>query len=57
MKQIINIELKIPDIETQNKIVKTLDKFTELKNEIKNEIDLRKNKQMKYYLNKLLSLE
>jgi restriction endonuclease S subunit len=53
MKQIINIELKIPDIETQLKIVKTLDKFTELQAELQAELQNRK-KQYTYIMSKII---
>lgn len=51
------IKIPIPPIETQNKIVKILDKFSELtegtKNSLPKEIQLRKQ-QYEYYRNKLL---
>lgn len=56
-KDISKIKIPIPPIETQNKIVKILDKFSELtegtKNSLPKEIKLRKQ-QYEYYRNKLL---
>ncbi|MBW0594631.1 restriction endonuclease subunit S [Mycoplasma anatis] len=51
------IKIPIPSIDTQNKIVKILDGFSELtegtKNSLPKEIKLRKQ-QYEYYRNKLL---
>ena len=55
-----NIQIPIPPLETQNKIVEILDNFSSLVNDIKDglpkEIQLRK-KQYNYYLNKLLDFK
>ena len=54
------IQIPIPPLETQNKIVEILDNFSSLVNDIKDglpkEIQLRK-KQYSYYLNKLLDFK
>ena len=54
------IQIPIPPLETQNKIVEILDNFSSLVNDIKDglpkEIQLRK-KQYNYYLNKLLEFK
>ena len=54
------IQIPIPPLETQNKIVEILDNFSPLVNDIKDglpkEIQLRK-KQYNYYLNKLLDFK
>ena len=51
------IQIPIPSLDIQNKIVEILDNFSSLVNDIKDglpkEIELRK-KQYNYYLNKLL---
>ncbi|QDY87109.1 restriction endonuclease subunit S [Mycoplasma anserisalpingitidis] len=56
-EKISKIKIPIPPIEIQNKIVKILDKFSELtegtKNSLPKEIKLRKQ-QYEYYRNKLL---
>jgi type I restriction enzyme S subunit len=53
-----NIEIPIPSLETQNKIVSILDKFDTIVNDIKEglpkEIELR-HKAYEYYRNKLLT--
>ena len=55
-----NFEIPIPPIETQEKIVKTLDKFTnyvtELQIELRTELQAR-TKQYEYYRDMLLSEE
>ena len=57
---ILNINLHIPSLEEQERIVKTLDKFDKLINDISEgipaEIEARR-KQYEYYRNKLLSFE
>ncbi|QDY88776.1 restriction endonuclease subunit S [Mycoplasma anserisalpingitidis] len=57
LEQMKLVKIPIPPIETQNKIVKILDKFSELtegtKNSLPKEIKLRKQ-QYEYYRNKLL---
>lgn len=50
------IEIPIPSIETQEKIVKTLDKFTNYVTELQAELQAR-TKQYEYYRNLLLSEE
>ena len=60
MDKILEIQIPIPPLETQNKIVEILDNFSSLVNDIKDglpkEIQLRK-KQYNYYLNKLLDFK
>ena len=52
-----NFKVRFPkSLDEQQHIVDILDKFSQLKNQLKNEIELR-NKQYKYYLNKLLTFE
>lgn len=55
-----NLEIPIPSLKIQEKIAKALDKFTnyltELQSELQSELQLR-NKQYKYYRDKLLSEE
>ena len=57
MKKIINIEIPIPHIDIQNKIVQILDKLElyskDINSGLPQEIELRKN-QFDFYLNKLL---
>ena len=57
MKKIINIEIPIPHIDIQNKIVQILDKLElyskDINSGLPQEIELRK-KQFDFYLNKLL---
>ena len=59
-KKFYKLEIGLPSIEEQNKIVKTLDKFDKLVNDITigllAEIELRRQ-QYEYYRNKLLSFE
>lgn len=50
------IEIPLPPIEVQTKIVRILDKFTSLEAELKAELDCRK-RQYEYYRDKLLSFE
>lgn len=50
------VEIPVPSIETQEKIVKTLDKFTNYFTELQSELQSR-NKQYEYYRDKLLSEE
>jgi type I restriction enzyme S subunit len=58
MSQILKIQIPIPPIQTQNKIVKILDQFESLTNSIQEglpkEIELR-HKQYEYYRNQLLT--
>lgn len=49
-----NIKIAIPSLETQEKIVKTLDKFTNYVNELQAELQAR-NKQYEYYRDMLSS--
>ena len=51
-----NLEIPIPSLKTQEKIVKTLDKFTEYVTELQAELQYRTN-QYEYYRNMLLSEE
>lgn len=51
-----NLEIPIPSIETQEKIVKTLDKFTNYVTELQAELQARTN-QYQYYRDMLLSEE
>ena len=51
-----NLEIPIPSIETQEKIVKTLDKFTNYVTELQTELQAR-TKQYEYYRDMLLSEE
>lgn len=50
------IEIPLPPIEVQIKIVRILDKFTSLEAELKAELDCRK-RQYEYYRDKLLSFD
>ena len=54
--RILNIEIPIPSLETQEKIVKILDKFTNYVTELQSELQSR-TKQYTYYRDKLLSEE
>ena len=51
-----NIKIPIPPLKTQEKIVKTLDKFTNYVSELQAELQAR-DKQYEYYRDKLLSEE
>ncbi len=51
---LVNIPISIPPIDVQEEIVRILDKFTELNKELNKELNARE-KQYKYYLNKLLT--
>lgn len=55
-EKILKIEIPIPSIETQEKIVKTLDKFTNYVTELQAELQAR-TKQYEYYRDMLLSEE
>lgn len=55
-EKILKIEIPIPSIETQEKIVKTLDKFTNYVIELQAELQAR-TKQYEYYRDMLLSEE
>lgn len=50
------IEIPLPPIEVQTEIVRILDKFTSLEEELEAELDCRK-RQYEYYRDKLLSFE
>lgn len=54
--RILNIEIPIPSLETQEKIVEILDKFTNYVTELQSELQSR-TKQYTYYRDKLLSEE
>ena len=56
MDKVLGIEIPIPSIETQEKIVKTLDKFTSYVTELQAELQAR-TKQYEYYRDMLLSEE
>ena len=51
-----NIEIPVPPLPVQEEIVRILDKFTELEDELEEELRLRK-KQYEYYRDKMLSEE
>ena len=55
-EKILKIEIPIPSIETQERIVKTLDKFTNYVTELQAELQAR-TKQYEYYRDMLLSEE
>ena len=55
-QKILRLEIPIPSIETQEKIVKTLDKFTNYVTELQAELQAR-TKQYEYYRDMLLSEE
>ena len=59
-KDIKNYVIQLPSLDEQNRIIKLLDKFDKLVNDLKDglpaEIEARK-KQYEYYRNKLLSFE
>ena len=56
MCKVLELEIPIPSIETQEKIVKTLDKFTNYVTELQAELQAR-TKQYEYYRDFLLSEE
>ncbi len=56
MEKLKNFKIPIPSIETQEKIVKTLDKFTNYVTELQAELQAR-TKQYEYYRDMLLSEE
>lgn len=53
-KQLYDIEIPVPPLPVQEEIVRILDKFTELEQELEQELELRK-KQYEYYRDKMLS--
>ena len=56
MYKVLDMEIPIPSIKTQEKIVKILDKFTNYVTELQSELQAR-NKQYEYYRDTLLSEE
>ena len=56
LKQIAKIQIPLPPLSIQRRIVEILDKFTSLVSSLDSEIALRQ-KQYEYYRNKLLSFE
>ena len=50
-----NLEIPVPPLPVQEEIVRILDKFTELEEELEEELELRK-KQYEYYRDKMFSL-
>lgn len=56
LRDLENFEIPIPSLKIQEKIAKTLDKFTNYVTELQSELQLR-NKQYEYYRDKLLSKE
>lgn len=55
MASVLNLEIPVPPFPVQEEIVRILDKFTELEQELEQELELRK-KQYEYYRDKMLSL-
>lgn len=55
-KVVDDLEIPLPPIEVQTKIVRILDKFTSLEAELEAELDCRK-RQYEYYRDKLLSFD
>ena len=55
ISDIENVEIPVPPLPVQEEIVRILDKFTELEEELEEELELRK-KQYEYYRDKMLSL-
>lgn len=55
ISDIENFEIPVPPLPVQEEIVRILDKFTELEQELEQELELRK-KQYEYYRDKMLSL-
>ncbi len=56
MKSVLNLEIPIPSISEQNRIVDILDTFTATIDNLKEQI-VQRRKQFEYYRNKLLSFE
>lgn len=56
MKKVLQIQIPLPPLAIQHKIVEILDAFTELQAELQAELHARR-KQYEYYRNKLLSFE
>lgn len=54
-KMVEGTEIPVPPLPVQEEIVRILDKFTELEQELEQELELRK-KQYEYYRDKMLSL-
>ncbi|GCE64091.1 putative restriction-modification system protein, partial [Candidatus Mycoplasma haematohominis] len=55
LEQLKKVEIPVPPIETQNKISKLLDSLIQLKENLEQELILRKH-QFKHYLDKLISV-
>ena len=55
-KQIENLEIPVPPLEIQNEIVRILDNFTELEEELEEELEARR-KQYEYYRDSLLTFD
>lgn len=53
MSKVLNLEIPVPPLPIQEEIVRILDNFTELTNELTNELEFRK-KQYEWYRDKLL---
>lgn len=56
LPEFMELEIPVPPLPVQEEIVRILDKFTELEQELEQELELRK-KQYEYYRDKMLSLE
>lgn len=56
MSKVLNLSIPVPPLEIQKEIVRILDNFTKLINELTNELTARK-KQYDYYRNKLLTFD
>ena len=56
MYSMLNLEIPVPPIEIQREIVRILDKFTDLEEELQAELQLRK-KQYEYYRDSLLTFD
>lgn len=55
-KPFMSLEIPVPPIEVQSKIVEILDNFTELESELESELEARR-KQYEYYRNQLLTFD
>ena len=56
MKGVLSLEIPVPPIEVQSKIVEILDNFTELEAKLEAELEARR-KQYEYYRNQLLTFD
>lgn len=56
IRKVSNINISLPSLLTQNKIVNILDKFTQLEQELNAELETRR-KQYDFYLNHLMGFE